>query len=65
MYRETHGFHVKLKEDSGHASVVFQFTCVMRDTVLVRLQWARSWRNVCCRDDIEEVRVRDECYIDI
>ena len=65
MNRQAHRFHVKLKEDAWDAPVMFQHARIVRDAVLVSLQWARAWCNVGCWDDVEEVLIRDEGYITV
>ena len=60
MNRQAHRFHVKLKEDAWDAPVMFQHARIVRDAVLVSLQWARAWCNVGCWDDVEEVLIRYE-----
>lgn len=55
--REAHGVHVKLEEDSRNAPVVLENAGVMCDTVLMRLQWPRPWRDVRCGHNMQEILV--------
>ena len=60
MDRELHRVEVELEEDAGHAAVVLKYAGVVRHAVLMRVQRLRARRDVCRRDDVHEVLVRDE-----
>ena len=41
---------------------MLQLTCVVRDTVLVGFQRARTRGNVRCRDNVQEILIGNEGY---
>ena len=63
MYTQSHRLHLKLEENARSATVMLQHARVMRDTILVSVQWRRARGDVGRGDYVEEVLVCYECCV--
>ena len=47
-YRQAHRVKIELEENARNATAMLEHARVVGDTVLVRMEWIRTWSNVCC-----------------
>lgn len=59
--RQAKRLKIEFEKDAGGSLVMFKHTGVVCDTVLIRSKRLGARRDVSCRDDGQEVLVRDEC----
>lgn len=59
------GVKLKLEEDSWSTPAMIDLASVVGNTVLVCAQWLTPGRDVCSRNDMEEILVGDEIWIRI